>query len=130
MATVRRSIEIDVPPEVAWDALRDVGAVHTRLARGFVVDCKLEGDVREVTFANGMVVPEHIVAVDEETRRVVWTIRQPPYEHHNGAATVEASSGGTRFVWVADVLPDAVAAPYAAAMERGLEAIKATLEGE
>jgi hypothetical protein len=129
MATVRRSIEIDVAPDAAWDALRDVGAVHSRLARGFVVDCRLDGDVRHVTFANGLTIPERIVAVDDELRRVVWTIPQPPYEHHNGAASVEPAGDGTRFVWVADVLPDDVAPGYADAMERGLAAIKATLEG-
>jgi hypothetical protein len=128
MASIRRSIEIAVAPDVAWDALRDVGAVHTRLAQGFVVDCRLEGDVRQVTFANGVTIPERIVAVDEEARRVVWTIAQAPYEHHNGAATVEPSGDGTRFTWVADVLPDTVAPGYADAMERGLQAIKETLE--
>ena len=38
MASIHREIWIDTPPERAWDALRDVGAIHTRLARGFVVD--------------------------------------------------------------------------------------------
>jgi hypothetical protein len=128
MASVRRSIEIDVSPDAAWDALRDVGAVHTRLARGFVTDCVLDGEVRQVTFANGVSIPERIVSVDDELRRVVWTIPQPPYEHHNGAATVEPHGDGTLFVWVADVLPDSLAPGYADAMERGLAAIKATLE--
>ena len=129
MATVRRSIEIDVDPAAAWDALRDVGEVHTRLARGFVVDCRLEGDVRQVTFANGTTLPERIVAVDDEARRVVWTIAEPPYEHHNGSAQVLPAAGGTRVEWVADLLPDSLAPGYADAMERGLQAIKATLEG-
>ena len=128
MSSIRKTIEIDVDPAVAWDALRDVGAVHTRLARGFVVDCRLEGDVRQVTFANGTTVAERIVAIDEKERRVVWTIAQPPYEHHNGAATVTPFRDGTLFTWVADVLPDELAAPYGDAMERGLAAIKATLE--
>jgi hypothetical protein len=130
MATVRRSIEIAVDPAAAWDALRDVGAVHRRLARGFVVDCRLEGDVRQVTFANGTTLPERIVAVDDENRRVVWTIAQPPYEHHNGSAQVFPSDRGTRFEWVADLLPDSLAPGYADAIDRGLQAIKATLEAE
>ena len=37
-----------------WDAVRDVGAIHTRLAPDFVTDVKMEGDARIVTFANGM----------------------------------------------------------------------------
>src|SRR4051794_1585017 len=53
MATIRKEILIDTTPEKAWDALRDVGALHTRLVAGFVVDTKLEGSVRVVTFKNG-----------------------------------------------------------------------------
>ena len=56
MASIRKEFEIDVPVEVAWAAFRDVGAVHERLARGFVVDCRLDGPDRVVTFANGFVV--------------------------------------------------------------------------
>jgi hypothetical protein len=34
--------------------VRDVGAVHRRLVPGIVVDARLDGDARVVTFANGM----------------------------------------------------------------------------
>ena len=53
MACVRQEIVIDAPPEAVWDALGDWGALHTRLVPGFVVDCRLEGRDRIVTFANG-----------------------------------------------------------------------------
>ena len=48
-----------------WDALRDVGALHTRLAVGFVTDGRMEPGARVVTFANGVVARELIVAVDD-----------------------------------------------------------------
>ena len=52
-----------------------------------------------------------------------WTQPDQP----QGAAT---RSGTIYYVrWVADVLPDSLAPGYADAMERGLAAIKATLEG-
>lgn len=69
MATVQREIEIARDKDAVWDAIRDVGAIHRRLVPGFVVDCKLDGGSRIVTFANGMVVRELIVAVDDETCR-------------------------------------------------------------
>jgi hypothetical protein len=47
MATLRKEILIDTTPEAAWDALRDVGALHTRLASGFVTDTKVDGNARE-----------------------------------------------------------------------------------
>lgn len=42
MASIRREVVIRARPEQVWDALRDVGALHTRLVRGFVTDVKLE----------------------------------------------------------------------------------------
>jgi hypothetical protein len=45
--------------------------------------------------------------------------------HHNASAQVIADGPGrTRFVWIADVLPDEVAGP----MDQGLATIKATME--
>ena len=38
MATVYKEIEIGRSKEFVWDAIRDVGAVHKRLVRGFVVE--------------------------------------------------------------------------------------------
>ena len=52
MAAIHKEIEIERNREFVWDAIRDVGAIHKRLVPGFVVDCKLEGDSRIVTFAN------------------------------------------------------------------------------
>ena len=56
--------------------------------------------------------------------------RRGPYSHHNGVAQVfEDESGGTLFVWTADLLPDATAPATSEMMDRGLAAIKRTLEG-
>jgi hypothetical protein len=42
MASIRKQVSIDVPARQLWDAVRDVGALHTRLVPGFVTDCRLE----------------------------------------------------------------------------------------
>jgi hypothetical protein len=62
MASIRREFLIASPAEDVWDAVRDFGAVHRRLATGFVVDAKMDGDARIVTFANGMVAREVLVS--------------------------------------------------------------------
>jgi carbon monoxide dehydrogenase subunit G len=129
MASIRREIEIEARPEKAWDALRDVGALHTRLAVGFVTDCKLEAGARVVTFANGMTARELIVSVDEQARRVVWSVVGGPMTHHNASAQVLAEGEQrTRFVWIADLLPDTLAPTVDAMMQQGLIAVKKTLE--
>jgi len=61
MASIREEIVVEVSPAKVWAVVRDVGAIHQRLVRGFVTDCRLEGDARIVTFANGLVVRELIV---------------------------------------------------------------------
>jgi carbon monoxide dehydrogenase subunit G len=128
MATIKKEVEIHASPELVWDALRDVGALHTRLAAGFVVDTKMEGNARIVTFANGMVVREDIVAVDDAARRVAWAIIGQQFHHYNGAAQVFEHADGTRFVWTTDLLPDETAPNVDAMMTAGTAAIKKTIE--
>ena len=128
MASIRREMWIDVPAEQAWEALRDVGAIHRRLARGFVTDVRLEEGSRWVTFANGSVVQELLVTLDEPAQRLVWAAVGGSMTHHNASAQVSPERGGTRFVWIADLLPDAVAPAIAAMIDEGMAAIRRTLE--
>src|SRR5687767_15243503 len=109
MASIRKEIQVRRTREAVWDAVRDVGSIHKRLVPGFVVDCRLEGDSRVVTFANGMVVRELIVTVSDETFRHAWSARGEPLTHHN--ASVQVFSEGPqkcRVVWIADLLPNEV----------------------
>jgi uncharacterized protein YndB with AHSA1/START domain len=130
MATIRKEVEIHAPPEKVWHALRDVGALHSRLAAGFVVDTRMEGNARVVTFASGMEVREDIVAVDDAARRVAWAIIGQQFHHYNGAAQVFEHPDGSRFVWTTDLLPDEAASHVDAMMTAGIAAIKKTLESE
>jgi carbon monoxide dehydrogenase subunit G len=130
MASIRKEVVIDVPPDEVWAAVRDVGAVHTRLAAGFVTDCRMDGDARIVTFANGMVVREPIVDINDADRRLVWSAEGGRLTHYNGAAQVfDAGAGRTRFVWVADLLPNEMAPAVEGMLEQGMTAIKKTQEG-
>lgn len=132
MASIRTEILINARPEDVWEAIRDFGAVHRRLVPGFVVDAQLEGDARVVTFFNGAVAREVLVDLDDEHRRLVWTVVESPlgYRHHNASAQVFADGEHrTRFVWITDVLPNEVADRVRQLMERGTAVVKQTLEG-
>jgi len=129
MASVHREIVIRRAPGEVWAALADIGALDTRLAPGFVVACVLEPAARVVTFAKGMVARELIVDVDAERRRVAWSIVGGRLSHHNASAQVFESEGGaSRFVWIADFLPDAHASAIASMIDAGLAAIKRHLD--
>jgi len=129
MASIRKEIRINAPAALIWDALRDVGALHTRLVPGFVKDTKLEGNTRVVTFGNGMVAREEIVSIEPLLRRVAWAVVGQQFRHYSGAAWVEVDpKGGSRFFWTADLLPDELAPQVDQMMTTGIEAVKRTLE--
>ena len=128
MASIHREIRIEACPDEVWDALRDVGAIHTRLAPGFVTDVKLEPGARVVTFGNGRVARELIVSVDDTARRLVWSVVGGAMTHHNASAQVFPDGSGCRFVWIADLLPDALEPTIAGMIEQGLAVIGRTLE--
>jgi hypothetical protein len=94
-----------------------------------VTDVKLEPGARVVTFGNGMVARELIVDLDEGARRLVWSASGGRLSHHNASAQVFAEAGGkSRFVWIADLLPNELAPAIAAMIEQGIGAIQKTLE--
>jgi carbon monoxide dehydrogenase subunit G len=129
MATIRREILTAARPDDVWEALRDVGALHTRLAPGFVTDTRLEPGGRVVTFDNGMTVREAIVTVDDGERRIVWSASGGSLTHHNASAQVFPDSrGAARVVWIADILPDGAAGAIAAMIDRGMAAMKQALD--
>jgi carbon monoxide dehydrogenase subunit G len=129
MASIRKEILVDNCPDRVWDALRDVGALETRVVPGFVTDTKLEDGARIVTFGNGMVARELIVDVDDEERRVVWSVVGGRFTHHNASVQVfDDGNGGSRLVWIADLLPNEIAGDIRAMIEQAARVMKPTLE--
>lgn len=130
MASIQKMIVTKASPEVVWDAIRDIGALHTRLVPGFVVDTRVEpgGAARVVTFGNGMVIREPIVTIDDQARRLVWGAESSQLRHYNGAVQVFAEGNGSRVVWTADLLPHEAAATVGAMIEAGMAAMSRTLD--
>ena len=129
MSSIRKEIVTNASAGSVWPALRDIGALHTRLVPGFVVDTKLEPGARIVTFGNGMVIRERIVDVDDQSMRVVWSAESKQLTHHNGSAQVfRCDDGRAKVVWIADILPDEAAPVIGQMMEQGMAVMKATLD--
>ena len=124
MASIRQEIVLASDADTVWAAVRDFGA----RAAGFVTDCRLEGTDRLVTSFTGRLLRERLITLDDAGRRLVWSIVDGPYLHHNGTLELFEEAGGTtRFVWTSDLLPDALAAVTAGMMDQGLAAIHTTL---
>ena len=129
MATITKSVAVAVSPDQVWGAVRDWGHVHQRLCPGVLTDCQAEEGARIVTFANGLVARELIVALDEDTRRLVWSVvGSKLLTHHNGALQVLTDGPGSRIVWTADLLPHEASEQVAGFMDLGCAAMKTTLE--
>jgi carbon monoxide dehydrogenase subunit G len=128
MASIRREMSVDAPAARIWDAVRDIGAVHTRLAPGFVTDTRLEEEARIVTFGNGIVARELIVDLDEKARRLAWSVVGGRMTHHNASLQMFEAGNGSRVVWIADLLPHEVAPAIAAMIDQGMATMKRTLE--
>ena len=120
MATIYKEFTVDAGIDSVWDALRDFNAVHRRMAPGFVVDCKPGEGSRTVTFANGMVAQEVLMGIHEAAHRLSYTVVGGKASHHLASAQLFAEGEGrTRFVWITDVLPDALGDYIDAMMTQG-----------
>ncbi len=125
MASIRKEIPLGAPAAEVWDAVRDIGALHTRLVPGFVTDTTLEPGARIVTFANGMVARELIVDLDDATRRLVWSAVGGRLSHHNASAQVFPDGDARcRLVWTADLLPNELAGDIRTMMDHGAAAMQ------
>ena len=129
MASIRKEVFLRARPEDVWAAVRDVGAIHIRLVPGFVVNCRLDGDARIVTFANGVTARELIVDINEPDRRLVWAAVGGRLTHHNASVQVFAEGvAASRLVWIADLLPNELAPSIEVMIEQGIGAMKKALD--
>ncbi|WP_454909328.1 SRPBCC family protein [Variovorax gossypii] len=131
MATICKEFIVEADAARVWDALRDFNAVHVRLAPGFLTGCTIDAEgARVLTFANGLVAREVLVGIDDTRRRLAYTVAGGKASHHHASAQVFVEGPGrSRFVWITDVLPDAMAAYIEPMMVQGAAAMKAALEG-
>ena len=128
MAAVHVETRIRASAQQVWQALAATGEAHRAFA-GVLKDCRLESeDLRIATFANGMVVTERIVSVEPERMRFAYSVLEK-FVHHSAMMQVVARGANEcDFVWIADVLPHAVAASITPLMEQGAKALRAVME--
>ena len=105
--------------------MRDFGAVHQRLAPGFAIDARLEGDARIVTFHNGTVARELLVDCGDARRRLVYAVISERVKHYSASVQVAADGAmRTRMIWIVDVLPNEIAPYIAGQMDQAVLAMQ------
>ena len=129
MASIHRDIPIDTRAEDAWAAVRDFGAVHRRLAPGFVLDARLDDDARIVSFANGSTARELLVDCDDSRRRLVYAVASERVKHYNASVQVIADGEArARLIWIVDLLPNEIAPYIAGQMDQAALAMQKALD--
>ena len=129
MASIHHQITLQVGAAQAWNALRSVGDAH-KLFAPVLVEGRLEGDTRTVTFATGMTVHERMLDVDDMRRRVAYTVLDGPgmAYHHASMQILDAGQSQCEFVWITDFLPEDLRTTLTPLIEQGTRALKANLE--
>ena len=125
MASIRKDISIAAPAVEVWDAVRDFGALHTRLVPSFVIDTRLDGEARIVTFASGTVARELLVDCDDARQRLCYAIVSERMKHYNASVEIVADGEARcRAIWTIDVLPHELAGYIDSQMDLGAAAMQ------
>jgi hypothetical protein len=128
MASIHKDIPIQAAAHEVWDAVRDFGALHTRLVPGFVLDTKLDGEARIVTFANGTVARELLIDCDDARQRLAYAIVSERMKHYSASVQVlPDGDANSRMIWTVDVLPHEIAPDIGGQMDQGVLAMQKAL---
>jgi hypothetical protein len=129
MPSIHHEVAVNASASDAWTALKNVGAAHELFAP-VLVGSSIDGEVRTVTFANGMKVRERVLDVDDHLLRVAYTVLDGPgmTYHHASMQIVADGNSRCRFVWITDFLPAEARGTIEPLVEAGARALKDNLE--
>lgn len=128
MATITREFALDVPPDAVWSRISEVGAINELI--DFLGEVTVHGDRRTCALGDQGILDELIVSVDPDSRRIVYSIRQSPFEFEHHSASMQAvaeGDGRTRFLWITDFKPDSAAPALGDALDQAVASIKRAL---
>lgn len=114
MASSYHEVHTEMTPDQLWSKVRDVGAIDELLPNSLTESSLHDGGVRVCGLPGGGELRERIIAVDDEHRRVAYTITDgpAPLTHHHASMQVMAEGDGAKLVWATDFQPDEAAGPF------------------
>lgn len=110
MATINLETNLAIDAADLWRQVKDVGGVSSLL--DVISESSIDGDHRSCTLADGAVLAETIISVDDDLQRVAYTITDSPFGIEAHAASMQVTdlgNGRSMFRWTTDVKPDALA---------------------
>lgn len=121
--------EIDIAgtPDAVWALAGDFGGIATWMPG--MESCRVDGDDR-ILETMGMTITEHLVARDDATRTITYSITDGvPVESHEATITVSAAGDGSHVTWGVTATPDEMTDLMVGIYQSSLEALKAAVEG-
>jgi carbon monoxide dehydrogenase subunit G len=129
MAFLYRECTIGAPAAEVWAILREPPGVARAFA-GVLVDTTFDAasNVRTVTFANGNVVQERIVTIDDARWRLAYAVIGGRFEHHHASMQIAPlDAQHCRFIWMIDFVPDELESFVTPLVDAGCTAIARNL---
>ena len=117
--SVRHDTRLVCSADRVWELVGD----PARLAEWFpgITSCTIDGTERVVTLGSGLVMPEHILTVDNALRRMQYQITAPLFRQHLGTIDVHDLGDGTALVvYGTDAEPAVLALVIGGAARAGL----------
>ena len=128
IATIYREAEIDVSVDKLWEALSDVANVDKLLS--YLESAEIDGDFRTCAMDGGGELRELIVSIDQERRRVAYSIVEGPFgfEHHSSSWRAVADGDKAVFIWETDVMPHSIAEVLEPVIDQSINDIRDAIE--
>jgi len=106
MATLFLTSQLPVSVDHAWHRVAAVDQVHDILP--LVTSCTVDGDQRACLLANGAQLKEEIISIDNDLKRIAYTVIDSPFglEYHAASMQIVADGQGARIIWITDFKPD------------------------
>jgi len=127
MTSIIKIIDVKKDVDYVWEKVRNVGGV-TELTN-LITECRLDGDTRYCTLADGAKLVEKIISIDEAVKRIGYTITDGPMplDFHFASLQVVKNGSGAQMIWSVDFKPDALAEGFAPMMDMIAESFKENL---
>jgi mxaD protein len=125
------TVEIAAPPEAVWAVIGDPLGVPRWYPT--YVDSEVEGGMRRLHRADGVVLEERLLERDDATRYYSYeVVSGVPLRNHHASFRVEEAPGGSRVVWTTrGETPDGgdIRDRLEGRQREALEGLRALLEG-
>lgn len=127
VASLRHERRMAATADVVWDIVRRPESIPEWFPG--IISCTVEGDVRVITTATGMQIPEKIMTIDSKLRRFAYRITAPLYTFHLGVIDViEIGQFDSLCVYSTTAEPDTLALLIAGGTIRALDEIQRLAE--